>query len=301
MITLKDLAEKVLYETQIAMSAEEIWNYAVEREYNKLQDWKGKTPWLTISAKIKADIRENNTSKFEKVNSRPVKFIYIGVKIEEHSIRLDKNNALNSQLCYKERDLHKFLTYYVFNYMGIYSKTVYHERSRKRDKGNNEWLHPDMVGFYFPLNDWDKNVINLSNNIGSTPVKLYSFELKRKLEISNIRESFFQAVSNSSWANEGYLISANICDDSDFMDELKRLSSSFEIGIIEIDVESPDDSKIIFPAKNKSELDWQTINKLISINDGFKEFISDIKACITSNKIYTTAYDDILELESLNI
>ncbi|MEG2868856.1 MAG: HTH domain-containing protein [Terrisporobacter sp.] len=299
MITLKDLAEKVLYETKKAMTAEEIWNYAVEKGYNKLQDWKGRTPWLTISAKIKADIRDNEITKFEKINSRPVKFIYKGIKIEEYNLSLEKNNNSNYQLYYKERDLHKFLTYYVFNYMGIYSKTVYHEKSKKRDKGNNEWLHPDMVGFYFPLNDWDKNVINLSNNIGSTPVKLYSFELKRKLEFSNIREAFFQAVSNSSWANEGYLVSPNICDDSDFIDELKRLSSSFGIGIIEIDIEYPDDSKIIFQAKNKSELDWETINKLISINEGFKEFISDINACITSNKIYTTAYDTVLELENL--
>lgn len=300
MITLKDLAEKVLYETKKAMTAEEIWNYAIEKGYNRLEDWKGKTPWLTISAKVKSDIRDNEYSKFESLNSRPVKFIYKGEIANEYSDCIG-NNEIKMDKQYKERDIHKFLTYYLFNYMGIYSKTIYHEKSKKKDKGSNEWLHPDMVGFYFPLNEWDKNIISLSNNIGSTPVKLYSFELKKRLDFSNLREAFFQAVSNSSWSNEGYLVSPNICNDIDFIDELKRLSSSFGIGIIEIDIESPDDSKVIFPAKNKSELDWETINKLIKINYDFKEFISDINACVTSNKIYKAAYDKIFELDELNI
>ena len=300
MITLKDLAEKVLYETKKAMTAEEIWNYAIEKGYNRLEDWKGKTPWLTISAKVKSDIRDNEYSKFESLNSRPVKFIYKGEIANEYSDCIG-NNEIKMDKQYKERDIHKFLTYYLFNYMGIYSKTIYHEKSKKKDKGSNEWLHPDMVGFYFPLNEWDKNIISLSNNIGSTPVKLYSFELKKRLDFSNLREAFFQAVSNSSWSNEGYLVSPNICNDIDFIDELKRLSSSFGIGIIEIDIESPDDSKVIFPAKNKSELDWETINKLIKINYDFKEFISDINACVTSNKIYKAAYDKVFELDELNI
>lgn len=300
MITLKDLAEKVLYETKKAMTAEEIWNYAIEKGYNRLEDWKGKTPWLTISAKVKSDIRDNEYSKFESLNSHPVKFIYKGEIANEYSDCIG-NNEIKMDKQYKERDIHKFLTYYLFNYMGIYSKTIYHEKSKKKDKGSNEWLHPDMVGFYFPLNEWDKNIISLSNNIGSTPVKLYSFELKKRLDFSNLREAFFQAVSNSSWSNEGYLVSPNICNDIDFIDELKRLSSSFGIGIIEIDIESPDDSKVIFPAKNKSELDWETINKLIKINYDFKEFISDINACVTSNKIYKAAYDKIFELDELNI
>lgn len=92
MVTLKDLAEKVLFETKKPMSAEEIWNYAVEKGYNKLQAWKGKTPWITIAAKIKADIRDNDQSKFEKINERPAKFVYKGLDIVEYSNNIEKNN-----------------------------------------------------------------------------------------------------------------------------------------------------------------------------------------------------------------
>ena len=121
----------------------------------------------------------------------------------------------------------------------------------------------------------------------------------KELDFSNIRSAFFQTVSNSSWANESYLVAAEISNDSEFLEELKRLSASFGIGIIKLNVEEPDDSNIIYPAKYKTELDWDTINKLLEENPDFKEFISDINACITSNRIYTTAYDKVYEIEDL--
>jgi len=183
--------------------------------------------------------------------------------------------------------------------MRVYTKTIFHEKSKKKDKGANEWLHPDLVGFYFPLKEWEKQVLELSNNTGSTPIRLYSFEMKKSLDFSNIRAAFFQTVSNSSWANESYLVAADISNDSDFLEELKRLSASFGIGIIKLNVQEPDDSSIIYPAKYKTELDWDTINKLLEENPDFKEFISDINACITSNRVYATAYDKIHEVEDL--
>jgi hypothetical protein len=45
---------------------------------------------------------------------------------------------------------------------------------------------------------------------GGQSVRLWSFEVKKELNSSNVRKSFFQAVSNSSWANEGYLVAVSI-------------------------------------------------------------------------------------------
>ena len=43
-----------------------------------------------------------------------------------------------------------------------------------------------------------------------------------------------------------------------------------------------------------------TVNKLIEENpDLKKQFISDINACITSNRIYNTAYDKVYSIEEL--
>ncbi len=298
---LKELAIKILNETGIPMTSEEIWNYALEKKYSELVNVNGKTPSNTLSAQIYVDMKNEENSVFIKIGRRPVKFSLTSLnKTENNNAQiLNPTEEMKKRNKYTERDLHKVLSYFAYNYMRVYTKTIFHEKSKKKDKGANEWLHPDLVGFYFPLKDWEKQVLELSNNTGSTPIRLYSFEMKKELDFSNIRAAFFQTVSNSSWANESYLVASEISSDNEFLEELKRLSASFGIGIIKLNVQEPDDSSIIYPAKYKTELDWDTINKLLEENPDFKEFISDINACITSNRIYDTAYDKIYEIEEL--
>jgi len=45
--------------------------------------------------------------------------------------------------------MHLFDTHFKANL-----KTIYHENSNKTTKGQNEWLHPDLVGVYFPFKDY---------------------------------------------------------------------------------------------------------------------------------------------------
>jgi hypothetical protein len=130
-------------------------------------------------------------------------------------------------------------------------------------------------------------------------VRLYSFELKRELNFSNLREAFFQAVSNSSWAHEGYLCAAEISEDEDFLSEIKRLSGSFGIGVIRLDTTDPDASRVIFPAKQKENLDWESIDKLCNQNPDFKDFLKSIKDNLKISKIHKDEYDDVLSAEEL--
>jgi hypothetical protein len=100
-------------------------------------------------------------------------------------------------------------------------KTVFHENSAKASKGQNEWLHPDLVGVYFPFRDYKSETLEMQSHMSITSIKLFSFELKISLSFVNLRQSYFQAVSNSSWANEGYLVALNIDDDPTFKDEVR--------------------------------------------------------------------------------
>jgi hypothetical protein len=113
-----------------------------------------------------------------------------------------------------------------------------------------------------------------------------------------LRESFFQTVSNSSWAHEGYLVAAEISVDVDFQAELKRLSSSFGIGVIKINMEEPDSSEILFSARANENLDWDTINKL-TMNPDFKDFLKRIKTDISSKEIRKEQYDKVRNQEEL--
>jgi uncharacterized protein len=276
------------------MTTEEIWSYA-EKIGHKT---KGKTPWATISAKIYVNMRDMpDSSPFIKIDSKPKKFF---LKSLEHTIsvlHVSEEVEKPQKTKYLERELHPFLVYYANTYMNIYTKTIFHEKSSK--KSYTQWLHPDLVGVSFPINEWETETLNLGISLGSQPVKLYSFEMKKEITFANLRESFFQSVSNSSWANEGYLVAAKISEDEEFINELGRLTSAFGIGIIKIDTEYPDASETLFPAKYKPDLDWETINKLCRENPDFKNFTVRVKNDLSSKEIITTLYDKIYDPEKL--
>lgn len=170
---------------------------------------------------------------------------------------------------YKERSLHRLLSNYLQS-QNILSKTIFHETSNRADQAQ-KWVHPDMVGVEF--NEFQESATRSLLKAAETKeyISLYSYELKRTIENDHqLKEYFFQALSNSSWANYGYLVAFEISED--VMEEMERLNRSFGIGIIKL---SPykDDTTILFPAR-KNELDYYTIDKLCRINTDFKNFIT---------------------------
>ena len=300
-LTFKELAYKIMEEVKRPLTVEEIWTYAQQKHYDNKINSRGKTPPRTIGAQLYVDIRDNPNSPFIKTGTRPVRFFlkHLWDTTKSQEIANVEKTFLKKIKKYNfhERDLHSFLTYFANTYMNIYTKTIFHEKSRK--KSYNQWLHPDLVGVYFPIGDWNEEVLDFSKQIGMPPINLYSFELKIELSFNNLRESFFQTVSNSSWAHEGYLVAAFIDQSEEFKDELKRLSSSFGIGIIQLDIEDPDASSIIFPARHKNSLDWDTINKLANENKDFENFISRIKKDIATKEIRKEEFDEVLSIDSL--
>jgi len=116
-------------------------------------------------------------------------------------------------------------------------------------------------------------------------LRLFSFEIKKGLSRANYREAYFQAVSNSSWAHEGYLVAIHIKQDDEFLAELERLASSFGIGIIQLDPHDIDASRILYPARGRDTLDWETINKLCEQNKEFDRFLQDVKIDFESKRI----------------
>jgi hypothetical protein len=123
--------------------------------------------------------------------------------------------------------------------------------------------------------------------------------MKRELRIGNLREAFFQAVSNSSWANEGYLVASYIDSSDELNSELARLSASFGIGVISLDIKDPDSTAILFPAKSRDYIDWETVNKLSGMNSDFSDFLKRVKNDISSHEVRKEMYDKVYEKEVL--
>lgn len=170
---------------------------------------------------------------------------------------------------------------------------------KKKPKGVNQWLHPDLVGVYLPYGDYSDATINLQEKFNANSFKIFSFEMKLRIDFLNLRECFFQAVSNSSWANEGYLVCESIDEDIDFRNELQRLSNSFGIGVIELNPIQITDSTIIFPAKIKDNIDWDTVNRLSEESPDFTDFLKNISDDIKINKVKSN-YDIVLTDDELD-
>jgi len=299
-----DLASDVLKAAKQPLIYQEIWELAKTSGLSAKIKTSGKTPWQTLGAQLYVDVRDNSESKFIKVGKRPARFFLkerqseISANIVSQIEKEEQKKATTTPK-YRERDLHPVLAYFAYSNpsfnrgRSIYTKTILHEKSLKQ--GYNEWVHPDMVGFYLPIDDWRPEVIEFNRILDNNSIRLFSFEIKKFLNKANYRESYFQAVSNSSWAHEGYLVAAEVLQDDDFLAELERLAASFGIGIIHLDLADIDSSSVLYPARIRGALDWETINKLCDQNPDFEKFVEDVKIDFESKRIHKAEYDDIVK------
>lgn len=313
------MAEEVLLGQDKALSAFEIWDMGVAQGLDKKLGSKGQTPWDSMNARLLVDFRDNPATAFTREGVKPARY-RLKDKTKSQLAMMKINKQISSgtfepgaddpepvpnlvpekaaKYPYKERDLHPFVAWFAAHqFGGAYCKTIFHEVSLK--KGYTEWLHPDLVGFWFPFQDYNKELLALSGN-GLSIARFYSFELKRELNFGNLRESFFQAVSNSSWAHEGYLIAANIDELSELRAELSRLSGSFGIGVIELNLEKPGLSKVLFQARGKDSIDWDGANKLAETNSMFERFLADVRIDISSAKAHASEFDPVPTLDGLS-
>lgn len=270
-----------------------VYNKIVEKNYYDFGQ--GMTPTATISAVLGGFIRTGDT-RVKRIKQDNGTYWYyltkneenIGVEVLSGSTSISSDETTKSKVAksekqktYDERDLHKLLSSYLKN-TSIYSKTIFHEQSNGKDN-NQIWTHPDMVGIKF-LNLQTKVSQNFLKSIKRIDTfKLHSYELKKEINNdSDLKKAYFQAVSNSSWANFGYLVAFEFSDS--LTEEMERLNQSFGIGIIELNA-NPYQSKVLFPAKFR-ELDFKTIDKLCKINKDFEKFIEQTEKLMTAEERY---------------
>ncbi|GAA7744548.1 HTH domain-containing protein [Helicobacter pylori] len=288
----RELAKKVLEQAERPLKPKEIWEIACGMGLDKERPSIGKTPWSTIGTDLSKDkkqfyvARKEGGAFFYWLKSREREFPPQETpdSKEEDDEQSECSDATEKQKTSlkekeKERDLHPLLVKFLNEdpNFKLLCKTIHHEKCRKDKKGKCEWNYPDIVGVYFPQNDRHKNykieTLEFLHHTGQNSYKLFSFELKKELSFSNLKASYFQAVSNSSWANEGYLVVFDI--DDEVLNELRRLNQSFGIGVIKLESEISN-SKILLPAKER-EIDMQTLNMLINNSpEDFEPFMEKI-------------------------
>ncbi|WP_346427023.1 hypothetical protein [Helicobacter sp. L8] len=84
------------------------------------------------------------------------------------------------------------------------------------------------------------------------------------------------------------------------MDLLKQLNQSFGIEVITLDIESIEQSAVLFSAKEKESLDYQTLAKLAQRNEKFEKFLKSVADFEIENpERYKHEFDSIIPFDKL--
>ncbi len=293
-MTYIELGKKVLEQAERPLSVKEIFEKACEMGLDKERPSIGKTPWSTLGTDLGKDKKQFYVARKE----RGAFFYWLKSREREFppqetpdAKEEDDEQSECSDTAEKEKDLHPLLVKFLSEDLNfkLLCKTIRHGECKKGKGGQNKWNYPDIVGVYFPYNKYKGETLKFLHHTGQEKHKLFSFELKKELSFSNLKESYFQAVSNSTWANEGYLVVKNIKED--VLDELRRLNQSFGIGVIKLESEISN-SKILLPAKER-EIDIPTLNMLVKQSPkDFEPFIEKI------NKQIEKGLDTAVDMEN---
>ncbi|MGL2823655.1 HTH domain-containing protein [Helicobacter pylori] len=305
-MTYIELGKKVLEQAKRPLSVKEIWEKACEMGLDKELSSIGKTPTATLGSQL----GEHDTSNDEKqfyVARKEKGTHYYWLKSREREFPPQETSnaeekddeqsecsdtAKKQKNSFHERVLHPLLVKFLDTdpNFKLLCKTIRHEECKKGKGGECKWNYPDIVGVYFPYNKYQQETLKFLHHTGQEKHKLFSFELKKELSFSNLKESYFQAVSNSTWANEGYLVVFEEIKDK-VLGELRRLNQSFGIGVIKLESEISN-SKILLPAKEK-EIDIPTLNMLVKQSPkDFKPFVEKI------NKQIEKGLDTAVDMEN---
>ncbi|WP_120929896.1 HTH domain-containing protein [Helicobacter pylori] len=317
-MTYKELGKKVLEQAERPLNAKEIFEKACEMGLDKERPSIGKTPWSTLGTDLGKDKKQFYVARkeggvfFYWLKSREREFPpqeTPDAKEEDDEQSECSGTAKKQKTSFDESDLHPLLVKFLDTDLNfkLLCKTIRHRECKKGKLGECRWNYPDIVGVYFPYNKYfpyngyKEETLKFLHHTGQKRHKLFSFELKIRINFSNLKESYFQAVSNSTWANEGYLVVFEEIEDK-VLGELRRFNQSFGIGVIKLESEISN-SKILLPAKER-EIDIPTLNMLIEQSpEDFKPFMERINKQI--EKGLDTAvdmgefFDEVLDDEAM--
>ena len=203
-------------------------------------------------------------------------------EVEEDNVEV---STIPETATFSEHNLYPILIDYLKTELNLYCQRIDEKRSKNsRGSGGNQWLHPDIVAMQPVDKEWDELIRSCVKQGAGQSVRLWSFEVKKELSGSNARKSFFQAVSNSSWANEGYLVATSISDSS-VEQELRMLSALHGIGVILLNPENPSESEMMLPAKSRADVDWQSVNRILAENADFKDYIELVSTYYQTGRV----------------
>jgi len=194
-----------------------------------------------------------------------------------------------------ESSLHPYLVQFAHERFNVYCKTINALKVLKKKDKIGKWTNPDIVGVNpVILNPLFQKEVEKLGIVSTKVIQFYSFELKLRIDKSNITECYFQAVSNSSWSNFGYLVVGDLDTDSTFLSNLMRLNHGYGVGVIKLDLDNPSKSEVIVSAREREIVDINFMNFLSGINHDFYRFVEISSGIIADKTINKEDFDYIV-------
>jgi len=292
---LKDNPKKKFTARQIAEQITKIYadDYHEKRDNPRFENEKAFIQQMVAEIGAQKDqILKKDSHMFWQDKPRPRVYWYDPDNTADGPILSNINDDENKEVVsaatgtHSEHDLYPVLMNYLKSEKKLYCQRIDEKRSKNSyGSGGNKWLHPDIVAMQPIDEEWHELIKNCLKQGAGPRVRLWSFEVKKEINRSNARQCFFQAVSNSSWANEGYLVAASISNNYRVEQELRMLSALHGIGVIVLNPENPSESDMWLPAKARSEVDWQSVDRIVQENDDFKDFVELVSTYYQTGRV----------------
>jgi hypothetical protein len=218
------------------------------------------------------------TRRFPQVRTtegRPRLYYWSAVSDEDEVKATEQPSGVPEPL--REAGLYPKLAEFLRSEFDLHSQRIDEKRSaNRRGPQGNRGLFPDVVALEDLTAGWTDEIRSCVSQAGGRKARLWSFEVKLLLNRSNVREAYFQTVSNSSWANFAYLVTAEL-EGVETLKELRMLSALHGIGLIKLDADNPPESQVLIPAKERADVDWANCNRLADENSDFMRVVTLVR------------------------
>jgi uncharacterized protein len=254
-----------------------------------ISDFVGEFPNLTeeeLLIKLKKDELVPKSLTLDKLNEILKNLVKNKTLIKEQKGELI---TYHKSLNYKEIDIYPALEKWLTESLGLICKSFPNPPIIHGTKGQNKFRFPDIIGYRNTLRIIDykdekfyNKIIDLANKSGEPKIEWVSFEVKREIRKTDVRDFILECLGNSSWANRRYLVTERI--DQESINEIRSVSDTHNIGLIEIKLSEnnnlyqciPSQSMISIECKRAS-LDVQAFYELALKWTDLKKWLSSIK------------------------
>ena len=251
------------------------------KDYFEIKRANSKQRNFDLVSQVSAEIKLNRYEDLDPhilFEPNPRRFCYDSSKVRNENTTEVNSNVIkmeDSVCVLKEADLYPILIDYLTKEKGLRCYRIDDRKSRNLNgSGFNKYLHPDVVAVKALDIHWNSKVRECARKSNSNTILYSSYEVKKCAKKGDISEFIIQTIHNSMWANESYLVVKDI--DNGARSLLIRETETNGVGLLELNTEKCEDSRMLVHPKLRDSVVWSTVNHLFEENRDFEEFISDV-------------------------